>query len=343
MSTKSYFLKETAFDSFVEGMMKTAAVHAPVAKKHRFVFAPISSPKDVRLDYDVTILPPKKVIFPVCHDLVTFDPAGGATAIRPEPRILFGVHFYDIKAIDMLDLLFRENNEDWNYLARREHTTIVGSNIQKISARAFWGSVGKGVLPRGHDAFITKLPKGYVFEVLTPKGEKLLACGKFEPATDAQVAEARKVNEDVMDKCPEKLSHGSHEIAAKVRAAFKSKLWEELSRTCFSCGTCNIVCPTCYCFDVQDNWNLDQVSGCRARTWDGCLLEDFAKVSLGGGATENFRDSRSQRYRHRLMRKATYLNDKLGGPACVGCGRCSAQCVPDIADPVRIIESIMEG
>jgi ferredoxin len=343
MSTKCYFLKETAFDSFVEGMMKTAPVYAPVAKKHQFVFAPISSPKDVRLDYDVTILPPKKVIFPVCHDLVTFDPKGGASAIRPEPRILFGVHFYDIKAIDMLDLLFRENNEDWNYLAQREHTTIVGSNIQKISARAFWGSVGRGVQPRGHDAFITKVSNGYVFDVLTAKGEKLLACGKFEPAADAQVAEARKVNDGVMDKCPERLSHGSHEIAAKVRAAFKSKLWDELSRTCFSCGTCNIVCPTCYCFDVQDNWNLDQVSGCRARTWDGCLLEDFAKVSLGGGATENFRESRSQRYRHRLMRKATYLNDKLGGPACVGCGRCSAQCVPDIADPVRIIESIMEG
>jgi len=343
MNTKSYFLEETAFDSFVEGMMKATALYAPIAKKHCFVFAPISSPKEVRLDYDVTILPPKKVIFPVHQDLVSFGPGGGASAIRPEPRILFGVHFYDIKAIDMLDLLFRENNKDWNYLAQRENTTIVGSNIQRVSKRAFWGTVGKGVKPHGHDAFITKLPKGYVLEVLTAKGERLLSYGKFESATDAQVTEARKVNEDAMDKCPEKLTHGSHEIAAKVRAAFKSKLWEEFSRTCFSCGTCNIVCPTCYCFDVQDCWNLDQVSGRRTRTWDGCLLEDFAKVSLGAGATENFRDARSQRYRHRLMRKATYLNDKLGGPACVGCGRCSAQCVPDIADPVRIIESIMEG
>jgi ferredoxin len=346
MSTKSYFLREAGFDSFVEGMMKTAAVYAPVAKKHQFVFAPISSAKDVRLDYDVTILPPKKVIFPVHQDLVRFGPGGGETAIHPEPRILFGVHFYDIKAIDMLDLLFRENNEDWNYLAQREHTTIVGSSIQTVSKRAFWGTVGRGVRPRGHDAFLTKLPNGYVFGVLTAKGEALLACGEFEPVTEAQIAEAKKVNKDVLDKCPEVLSHGghgSHEIAAKVRAAYNSEIWEELSRTCFSCGTCNIVCPTCYCFDVQDNWNLDQVSGCRARAWDGCLLEDFAKISLGGGATENFRETRSERYRHRLMRKAIYLNDKLGGPACVGCGRCSAQCVPDIADPVHIIECIMEG
>jgi sulfhydrogenase subunit beta (sulfur reductase) len=343
MSTVSHFLEDADFDPFVEGMLKAAAVTAPVARKHRFVFAPLASAKDVRLDYDVTILPPKKVIFPVRQDLVTFDAAGAASAIRPEPRILFGVHFYDIKAIDMLDALFRENNVDWNYLAQRELTTIVGSNIQSISPRAFWGTVGRGVKPRGHDAFLTKLPSGYVFSAYTPKGEKLLSCGRFSPATAAQAAEAWQINEEVMNTCPESLPYTSEEIADKVRKAFTSKLWDELSLTCFSCGTCNIVCPTCYCFDVQDNWNLDQVSGQRARAWDGCLLEDFAKVSLGAGACENFREHRGQRYRHRIMRKAAYLNEKLGGPACVGCGRCAAQCVPDIADPARVIQSIMEG
>ena len=144
MSTRSYFLKEAAFDSFVEGMMKTAAVYAPVAKKHLFVFAPISSPKDVRLDYDVTILPPKKVIFPVHQDLVSLrSRRRGRPPSSRSPRILFGVHFYDIKAIDMLDLLFRENNEDWNYLAQREHTTIVGSNIQSGLQTGLLGNRGK--------------------------------------------------------------------------------------------------------------------------------------------------------------------------------------------------------
>lgn len=343
MNTVCRFLKDADFEAFVAGMMKAAPVYAPVSRKHRFVFAPLASPTEVRLDYDVTILPPKKVIFPVKQDLVTFDPAGPASAIQPETRILFGVHFYDIKAIDMLDLLFRENNEDWNYLAPRELTTIVGSSIQSISQRAFWGTVGRGVKPKGHDAFLTKLTSGYVLEVFTPKGEKLFGYGTFSPATADQVAEAARVNQDVMNKCPESLPYTSEEIADKVRKAFPSKLWDELSRTCFSCGTCNIVCPTCYCFDVQDNWNLDQVSGQRARAWDGCLLEDFAKVSLGAGACENFREHRGQRYRHRIMRKAAYLNEKLGGPACVGCGRCAAQCVPDIADPARVIQSIMEG
>jgi ferredoxin len=78
------------------------------------------------------------------------------------------------------------------------------------------------------------------------------------------------------------------------------------------------------------------------RTWDGCLLEDFAKVSLGAGATENFRETRATRYRHRLLRKMAYQNDTLGSPACVGCGRCSISCVPDIANPVTAIKRIMQ-
>jgi ferredoxin len=42
------------------------------------------------------------------------------------------------------------------------------------------------------------------------------------------------------------------------------------------------------------------------------------------------------------MRKGAYLNEKLGSPACTGCGRCSMACTVDIADPVRVITTIME-
>ncbi len=122
------------------------------------------------------------------------------------------------------------------------------------------------------------------------------------------------------------------------------EIWKDLSRTCFSCGTCNIVCPTCYCFDVQDNWNLDQVVW-NADPGVGRLPHGgLRQVSLGAGACAEFpRGAVRAVLRHRLMRKTAYLNKKLGGPACVGCGRCGAGCVPDIADPVRTITRILEG
>ena len=341
---KAYFLKESEFPSFLKNLLKSTKVIGPTAKKNKFVFKELESPEELRLDYDTTILPAKKFIFPPKQDLVKFAKGKMSSCIAPTPQVILGLHFYEVKAIDMLDELFKQGHADRNYLANREMTTIVATNIQRVSERAFWASVGTEMPFSGHDAFMTAIRGGYVYEPLTEKGENLLKHAKWDSATEAQVKEAQDVNQKVFKQCPEKLNHTSQEIADKVRKAFdKKEIWESLSKDCFSCGTCNTVCPTCYCFDVQDVWNLDQTSGTRSRTWDGCLLEDFSTVSLGGGHIENFREERYQRFRHRIMRKATYLNTKLGGPACVGCGRCSAGCVPDIADPVKAIEKIMEA
>jgi sulfhydrogenase subunit beta (sulfur reductase) len=336
------FINDKGFPDFVTGMMKAVPVYGPVAKRSRFAFERLEAPEELRLDYDVTILPPKKLFFPPSQDLLRFKGNKFEAAVKPEEKILFGVHFYDVKAIDQTDLLFSEKNFDVNYMAHRQTTTIVASNIQNVSRRAFFGSVGKEVPPKGHDAFLTRVKDGYVLETLTAKGEALTKYGKLEKATPAQVDEAKKVNAAVLEKCPEALTHASGQIAEKVRKSFGNEaLWVKLAYDCFSCGTCNTVCPTCYCFDVQDTWNVDQVSGQRTRTWDACLTEDFAKVTGPSGASENFRDERGERFRHRIMRKATYLNPKLGGPACVGCGRCSSQCTADIADPVHVINQIM--
>lgn len=338
------FIKDEAFGAFLQKMIAAVQVVGPKAKKEKFVFGPITKPDELRLDYDTTILPPKKAFFPPKQMLVQFTQKGATSCIHPKDQILLGVHFYDVKGIDQLDHLFAENHRDNNYLANRAHTTIVASNIQNVSKRAFFASVGRDVKPKGHDAFLTKIKGGYHFHTLTQKGDDLVRYGSFLKATPAQVEEAANTNQQVLNKCEEALNHDSKTISAKVRASFgKESLWQELSEPCFSCGTCNMVCPTCYCFDVQDTWNLDQVTGSRHRTWDGCQLHDFAQVSLGAGHTENFRENTYMRYRHRLMRKATYLNDTLGGPACVGCGRCSLGCVPDIADPVKIINRIMEA
>lgn len=340
---KTVMITEKDLGGFIGALMQHQPVWGPIAKRSQFVFAELESPKDLRLDYDVTILPPKKLFFPPAQDLVCFDGKNYSACLEPKNKILFGVHGYDVKAIDQTDLLFSERNYDVNYMAHRQATTIVASSIQKVSRRAFFGSVGKDVQPKGHDAFLTKINGGYVWESLTVKGEALLDFGKFEKASEAQIAEAKKVNEQVQTQCQETLQHNTNDIATKVRAAFKNEeLWQGFAQDCFSCGSCNTVCPTCYCFDVQDTWNVNQTSGVRTRFWDSCLTEDFSKVSLGAGATENFREERFERFRHRIMRKATYLNQKLGGPACVGCGRCSMSCTTDIADPVRVINKIME-
>ena len=339
----AHYIEAAEFDSFVETMMGAQRVVGPVAKRDKFVYAELESAEDLRLDFDVTILPPKKVFFPPAQDIVRFGKETVGGCIEPVETVLLGVHFYDVKGIDMTDLLFRERNTDWDYLAQREATTIVASNIRAVSPRAFWDSVGTHVEPMGHDAFLTRLGDGYVLETRTPKGQALRAYGHFREASASEVAAAREENASVMGTCPERLAYSSTEIAAKVRVSFADEaMWDSLAQDCFSCGSCNTVCPTCYCFDVRDSWNLDQQSGARTRYWDACLTREFAAINQPGGVSVNFREHRSDRFRHRFMRKAAYLTEKLGGPACTGCGRCAQACTADIADPVRVISTIME-
>ncbi|MGC9367265.1 MAG: 4Fe-4S dicluster domain-containing protein [bacterium] len=338
---KNYFLSEQDLNNFITKLMDSYPVIAPVAKKSRFVFEELKSPEQLRLDYDTTILPPKKVFFPPQQDLLTFDQDSLEDCIDPREKVLLGVHPYDIKAISFTDQLFSENHYDNNYMANRKSTIIIGSNVQNHYAHAFFGTQAQGVKLQGHDLFMTKIDGGYVVEVLTDKGEKLINLGNFKNAKETQITKAAEVNRQADENCPEKLKYSETEIKEKVRAAFESDIWEELSKRCFSCSSCNIVCPTCYCFDVQDQWNIDQKSGFRFRRWDGCLSIDFSEVSVQGG-TENFRETPASRYRHRAMRKLVYLNDKLGSPLCVGCGRCSGACTADIANPVNIVNRVME-
>jgi len=122
-------------------------------------------------------------------------------------------------------------------------------------------------------------------------------------------------------------------------AAYDHPVWQEKARLCFSCASCNTVCPTCYCFDVQDDVNWDLKSGGRSRCWDGCMLEKFARVAGG----HNFRGEPAERYRHRYYRKGKYVPAIIGECACVGCGRCITACVTKIANPVTVFNRLWEG
>jgi len=108
--------------------------------------------------------------------------------------------------------------------------------------------------------------------------------------------------------------------------------WEHFGDKCYSCGSCVLVCPTCYCFDVKDEVELSLKEGTRVRLWDGCMLEDFAVVADG----HNFRKVRGARFRHRIFRKGKHLMEKYGYFGCVGCGRCADSCTADIAGPVKV-------
>jgi sulfhydrogenase subunit beta (sulfur reductase) len=320
-----------------EHMMKSRMVVAPVAKGRSNVFATIERVQDIVLDYTSTILPPKKFILPQTEQLLKFDKERSisqSTEIPFEPAVLFGIHPCDMQGILRLDYAFTEGNPEANYITRRKQMIIVGVSCQPDD-KCFCQELGSCNSKAGFDIFLTKLNSGYLAEVLTDAGAKLLeGFDRLSSATEKDIDEADSVNADIGRP---RTSLGCHVSALPqlFEITGDDHLWKELAQKCLSCGSCNLVCPTCYCFDVTDRLELNLKDGGRYRRWDSCQLDGFAAVATG----ENFREDREQRLHHRFNRKYMYLNSKLGGPACVGCGRCARACLADI-NPAEVIAEL---
>jgi sulfhydrogenase subunit beta (sulfur reductase) len=335
-------ITKTDFTKFVDALIRTERTIAVQAKGDRFDFAPLESAMDLRLDYDVTLQPPKKYFLPPEEVLLTYE-VGGAykSQCDNEKFVLLGVHPYDMIAINQMDELFRQDNYDTHYMTRRKNATIIACDVVRPSDNVFASSMGTAVVKEGYDVLLTDIGDSYVAEAATAKGEQLLA--KAKGAVDAD-AESLKKREDIWARNRKMLN--KHELKCDpaylpklLAKAYKHPVWEERARTCFSCGSCNQVCPTCYCFNVQDDVNWDLNTGQRCRAWDGCLLDGFTKVA----PDHEFRKARADRFRHRLYRKAAYVPRKIGGQiACVGCGRCVAACLPDIANPVSVYNRLID-
>jgi sulfhydrogenase subunit beta (sulfur reductase) len=332
------------FKSFVKNLIQTnPSVVAPQAKGERFAFGPLTDADKLRLDYDVTMLPPKKYVLPQTEPLLTFKVGGEAQSVMAgQEMVLLGVHPYDLVAILQMDELFAQGEYDTHYMSRRQKLTIVATDVAKAAENVFASSMGTATVRSGYDMLLTVLEDGTVIaEVATEKGERLLqSADKPADATEADLAKRKAVqerNERMLNK--HTLECKPSYLPKLLENAYEHPVWEERARLCYSCGSCNLVCPTCYCFDVQDEVNWDLKTGTRSRCWDGCLLENFATVA----GNHNFRKNRSQRYRHRLYRKGKYVPGKLGGQiACVGCGRCITACTAKIANPVEVYNRLME-
>jgi NAD-dependent dihydropyrimidine dehydrogenase PreA subunit len=334
-------LTKKAFADFVDKVIQVGRVIGVQAKGDRFDFAELKSAKDLRLDYDVTLQPPKKFFQPPAETLITSEGAGYHSQHSADEFVLIGVHPYDMIAINQMDILFSQDNYDTHYMTRRKNATIIACDVVTPSRDVFASSMGTAVVRQGYDVLLTDIGDSYVVEAATDKGEKLLAMA--EDAVDAQTADLDK-RQQVWNKNTKQLN--KHQLKCDwaylpklLERAYDHPVWEDKARTCFSCGSCNIVCPTCYCFNVQDDiaWSLK--AGRRDRFWDGCLLDGFTKVAGG----HEFRKHRSARFRHRLYRKAKYVPAKIGGQvACVGCGRCVHACLPDIANPVNVYNRLID-
>jgi ferredoxin len=326
----------------VNELIKGEKVYGVQAKGQRFDFDELKNADDLRLDYDVTLLPPKKYFQPTFEVILSFEAEGKyKSQYDNEKFILIGVHPYDMAAINQMDKIFSQDYFDEHYMRRRNNATIIACDVARPSENVFASSMGMATVKDGFDVLLTDVGDGFVAEAITKEGEKILSKARDSATASGKDLEKRRAvwerNNKELNK--HQLKCRPEDIPKLLEKAYKHPVWEEKAKTCFSCGSCNIVCPTCYCFNVTDKFNWDLKGVNRERIWDGCLLDGFTKVAGG----HEFRAKRADRFRHRLYRKGKYVPGKIGGEiSCVGCGRCVGACLPDIANPVAVYNRLVD-
>lgn len=323
----------------VAGLSKSFEVIGPVAKGERFTFERIDSPERLRLDYDTTLLPPKKLFFPPEEQMMRFRVADNEVVddeVYAAPRVIFGLHPCDINALMLMDNVFMGEYEDPYYRARRESTMLVGVSCTPTE-ECFCNAWGTDEVHWGFDVFLTDLGDRYFVSVRSVKGAELL--DEFVETRDANAEDTAAFQLRTREfKASFAEDLDTSQLPLLLDAKFDDELWDRLGERCLSCGACSMVCPTCYCFDVTDRLEADGKTGSRVRTWDSCQFTEFAAVAHG----QNFRDSRASRVKYRYYHKQWGYLSKFERVLCVGCGRCARACLAGIS-PREVVTALEMG
>jgi sulfhydrogenase subunit beta (sulfur reductase) len=272
-----------------------------------------------------TVLSPKAVFFPVVEEILRFRTGQGTVSIEGErgkatPTIVFGLRPCDARSLAALDATFLCGPPDIFYRNRRQATIVVALSCSSADHDCFCTSLGSGPGDtEGSDILLTTTGNGeYLAEIVTDKGRSVV-----ELAPDLFEAPNQVGKEQYLADVPQGFELAL--LQEKLPALFvNEQLWQDLVLRCLGCSTCAFVCPTCTCFDIQDESDLKQ--GVRLRCWDSCGQKLFTLHASG----HNPREHQSQRWRQRIMHKFAYLPEQRGIVGCVGCGRCSRSCPADM-------------
>jgi len=284
-----------------------------------------------------SVVSAKGVVFPKVERLLKYRFEGKNIALddvepQAQPTVLFALRPCEARAFHALDVVFNWDSKDKFFNARMANTTVVGLSCTQADESCFCTSLGsRPDDTQGSDILLSPLKVGgFVAEVLTEKGRALVA-----PARDA--FQPLAVRADVVPPATVAAAFDAKALQQKLASKFDSALWAEQSLRCLGCGACAFVCPTCVCFDIQDE--ADTKQGQRLRAWDSCGMRIFTLHASG----HNPRDKQSQRWRQRVYHKFAYYPERLGTLGCVGCGKCSRACPVDMNLKQHVAEAASQG
>ncbi len=296
---------------FLNNLIKKYEVIAPT-KSPNTKFRKIKSFDKIYLD-QITQVPAKSHFIPEDETLIEFKNNKATENTGEIPKtILFGLRKCDLNAIQVVDKVMY----DKQYLAKRKNTILIGIFCENPDEFCFCNSMQ---LQDYHDLFFYPKGKNFIISVGSKKGEALV---KNLPSLEKEIKIPNPKNSKVLKNLD-------------IAENYRSKIWEGDADKCLSCSACTVYCPTCNCFDIKDDLNLDLKSGKRTRSHSSCQLKSFSCVAGG----KSYRDSRISRFKQFVYHKISYYKKIHNRPMCVGCGRCLRVC-PTKIDWVSTINKL---
>jgi len=316
----------------IETLKNTYRLYGPVKAERFHDFALLEKGTLPDFNFQNTRLSPKAIIYPQTEVMFhyTLDENREDHHILKEvagdaaPRAIVGIRPCDAAAF----LLVKKNFDtpefrDTYWVRAYEGTTLVGLACRQPCQTCFCTTAGCGPFgEEGLDVLLVEETDAFLAKALTAKGESFLTAAGWNDAADSGPIEALKREAETRIRSA---VHTDRLAEKAIPELFDAAFWDDVAFSCINCGTCTYVCPTCWCFDIQDE--VSGKSGLRMRNWDSCMYPLFTFHGSG----HNPRSTKTKRVRQRFMHKLKYYVDKYhNGIQCVGCGRCVRQCPVNI-------------
>ena len=237
------------------------------------------------------------------------------------PTAFFGVRACELAAIRVQDGVFlgQQFKDPW-YDRRREAAFLIGVNCARAGGTCFCVSMKTGpAIENGDDLTLTELKDVFLAEPRNSKAEEILKSVSCREATAEELAEAGLQAEETAKQMGRELdTDGLPEL---IMRNYDEEHWEEVAQKCMACTNCTMVCPTCFCFTVEEVTDLTGQESSRVRSWDSCFTTDF---TFTAGSPQ--RTTTLSRYRQWMTHKLSTWHEQFGESGCVGCGRCITWC-----------------
>lgn len=330
-------LTKKDFRSLVEMMLASNEIIGPKRAgttkdgKPIHKFLPVTSFDEVDLGYQTTEFSPKTYFLPYKENLSTyrFDDSDWQQEIRYriQPRAIIGMHACDINALLKLDkVMARDSFPSPYYLSRRRNTFIIGLDHEPCET-CFCQSVGADTVTHGFDLYLTDIGDRYFVAINSDRGFNALSRVDAKAVTDADTTAYLTTRKRLQSMFKTKVRIDN--LPNLLDIEFESEVWKKWGNQCLSCGSCAMVCPTCYCYGVTERVSMDFTTGAKVKQLHSCNLVDFALVA----GNHNFRPNRSSRLKYRYYHQHRGFVEAYDEPKCVGCNRCGRVCLAGINPP----------